>query len=153
MEEYLELNVDKFKFKVATDRVYTPSGVWAFWMQLQQENRVRVGLTDYLQQRSGDVSFISVKPVGTKFRTGDDFAEFETIKTVLDLPSPVSGTVVEINPAVETTPEIINQDPYDKGWLAVIETTNWETDRLKLLDPQTYLSVMKSEVEKELKNQ
>ena len=150
MNDYLELNVDKFKFRVATDRVYTTGGVWAFWMQVQQENRVRVGLTDYLQQHSGDVTFISVKPVGTKLSAEDDFAEFETIKTVLVLPSPVSGTIVEINPAIEMTPEIINQDPYDKGWLAIIETTNWEADRAKLLNPQAYVSVMKSEVEKEL---
>ena len=152
MRDYLELTVDKFKFKVATDRVYTEDGLWAFWMQLQQDNRVRIGLTDYLQQHNGDVTFISVKPVGTMLNAGDEFADFETIKEILVLPAPVSGTVVEINPALEMTPEIINQDPYDTGWLAVIETTNWEADRLNLLDPQAYFSVMKSEVEKEIEN-
>jgi glycine cleavage system H protein len=152
MSDYLELNVDKFKFRIATDRVYTTGGVWAFWMQLEQENRVRVGVTDYLQQHSGDITFISVKPVGTKLSAGDDFAEFETIKTIIVLPSPVNGTISEINPAIEITPEIINQDPYDKGWLAIIEATNWEADLAKLIYPQAYLSIMQSEVEKELKN-
>jgi len=151
MSEYLETTVDKFTFRVATDRRYTAEGVWAFWLQPQEGNRVRVGLTDYLQQHSGDVAFISVQPQGTRLAVGDDLAEVETMKAVLTLPSPLSGTVVEVNPATEKTPEIINQDPYDKGWLATIEATNWEADRAKLLDPRAYLSTMQTQIEQELK--
>ena len=151
MSEYLETTVDKFTFRVATDRRYTAEGVWAFWLQPQEGNRVRVGLTDYLQQHSGDVTFISVKPQGTKLAIGDDFAEVETMKAVLALPSPISGTVVEVNPAIELTPEIVNQDPYDKGWLVAIEATNWEADSGKLLEPRVYFSAMQSQIEQEMK--
>ena len=113
--------------------------------------RVRIGLADYLQQRSGDVAFATVQPVGTKLAAGERLAEIETIKTMVELPSPVSGTVVEVNPALDTTPELINQDPYNKGWLAVIETASWDTERATLLEPEAYFKVMEAEAKEEAK--
>ena len=68
MPEFLEVTVDKFTFKVATDRFYTREGVWA----LVEGNRVRIGLSDFLQQRSGDIAFAEVKPVGTAVAVGDE---------------------------------------------------------------------------------
>jgi glycine cleavage system H protein len=146
MPEYLETTVDKFVFRVATDRLYTPEGVWA----QPQGNRVRVGLTDYFQQRNGDVAFVHVKAAGTKLAGGDELAELETIKTNQSIFSPVSGTVVEVNPDLNLSPEIINQDPYVLGWLAAIEAADWESARAKLLDPQAYLAAMRSQAEQEL---
>jgi len=151
MPEYLETMIDKFTFRVATDRLYAGDGVWAFWVQPEDKNRVRVGLSDFLQQRSGDVAFVSVKPLGTVLAAGDELAEMETIKVNVSLISPVGGKVVEINQALELTPEIVNQDPYGKGWLVVIEVGNWEGDRAKLLDPQAYFSLMRQQAEQELK--
>lgn len=151
MPEYLETTVDKFSFRVAKDRLYTPQGAWAFWMKPEAANRVRVGLADYLQQRSGDVTFATVQPTGTKLVAGERLAEIETIKVLVELPSPVGGTVVEVNPALGATPEIINQDPYGTGWLAVIETTDWETERAKLLAPGAYFSAMEAEAREESK--
>jgi len=151
MPEYLETTVDKFTFRVAKDRVYTAKGVWVFWMQPEAPNRVRIGLTDYLQQRSGDVAFASVQPVGSKVIAGEKLADVETIKAMVELLSPVSGTVVEVNPALDTTPELINQDPYDKGWLAVIETASWDTERATLLGPEAYFKVMEAEAKEEAK--
>ena len=74
------------------------------------------------------------------------------MKVTVGLPSPVTGTIVEVNKALERTPEVINEDPYDKGWLAVVEVTDWEADRAKLLDPPAYLAVMQSQAEQELKS-
>jgi glycine cleavage system H protein len=146
MQEYHETTVDKFVFRVATDRLYTPDGVWAQCLG----NRVRVGLTDYFQQRNGDVAFVYVKAAGTKLAGGDELAELETIKTNQSIFSPVSGTVVEVNPDLDLSPEIINQDPYVAGWLAVIETADWEGERAKLLEPHAYLATMRSQAEQEL---
>jgi glycine cleavage system H protein len=151
--EYLEAVVDKFVFRVATDRLYSPDGVWAFWVESQGNGQVRIGLTDYLQQHNGDVAFAHVNPVGTKLAVGDEVAELETIKATVSLFSPVSGTVVAVNPDLDLSPEIINQEPYGKGWLAVIEATDWEADEANLLDPQAYLSAMRSQAEEELKKQ
>jgi glycine cleavage system H protein len=144
--EYLETTVDKFVFRVAADRLYSPEGIWV----QPQGTRVRVGLTDYAQQRSGDVAFVHVRSSGTKVVLGDEFAELETIKVNQSLFSPLTGTLVEVNAALELTPETINQDPFGKGWLAVIEAADWEADRAKLLDPQAYLAVMRSQAEQEI---
>lgn len=151
MPEYLETTVDKFIFRVASDRLYASDGVWAFWSESQGDGRVRVGLTDYLQQLNGDVAFAHIKPVGTKLTAGDEIAEIETIKANVSLIAPISGTVVEVNRDLDISPEIINQEPYGKGWLAVLEVTDWEAERAHLLDPQAYLSAMRSQAEEELK--
>jgi len=149
MSEYLETTVDKFIFRVASDRLYSSEGVWAF----AQGNRIRVGLTDYRQQLNGDVAFVHVKPVGTKLAVGDEFVELETIKATVSFFAPVGGAIVEVNSDLDLSPEVVNQEPYGKGWLAVIEATNWEADRLTLLDPHAYLSVMRSQAEEESKEQ
>jgi glycine cleavage system H protein len=112
MPEFLEILVDKFTFKVATDRFYNHEGVWA----KSEGGRVRIGLSDFLQQRSGDVAFAEVKPLGTAVAFGDEVAVIDTIKVNISLTSPVSGKVVEVNPAMGTAPEAINQDPYRAGW-------------------------------------
>lgn len=145
MTEYLETTVDKFTFRVAKDRYYTPQGAWAFWMKPEAPNHIRIGLTDYLQQRSGDVAFATVQPVGTKLVAGERMADIETIKTIVELQSPVNGMVVEVNAALEMTPEVINQDPYGDGWLAVVETTDWNAEHMDLLEPDAYLSAMRTE--------
>lgn len=147
VSEYLEANADKFKFRVATDRFYSPEGVWA---EPERGGRVRVGLGDFLQQRSGDVAFLSVKAAGTRLQAGDELAELETVKVNLSVHTPIGGTVVEVNKALDLTPEVVNRDPYGDGWLALIESPSWETDRPKLLDARAYLSVMQAQVEQEL---
>ena len=147
MPEFLESTVDKFTFKVAVDRFYTREGVWA----KPEGGRIRIGISDFVQQHSGDVAFAEVKPQGTAVTFGDEIAVIETIKVNISLASPVSGKVVEVNPAMETAPEAINQDPYGTGWLAFIETTDWESERTELLDSQAYFTKMKLEAEQEIK--
>ena len=147
MSEFLELTVDKFTFRTATDRYYNSEGVWA----LAEGNRVRIGLSDFLQQRSGDVAFAEVTPEVTVLAFGDEVAMIETIKAEVSLPSPVAGEVVEVNPAMEITPEVINRDPYGEGWLAVIEAEDWESDRARLLDPQGYFALVREQAEEEMK--
>ena len=153
MAEYLETTVDKFTFRVAKDRLYTPQGAWAFWMKPEAPDRVRIGLTDYLQQRSGDIAFATVAAVGAKVTAGGKLAEIETIKTNVELESPVNGTVVEVNPALDTAPEAINQDPYGLGWLAVIATSDWDAERAQLLEPEAYFAAMAAEAREELHKQ
>ncbi len=146
-EEMLKVTVDKFTFLVPTDRLYSEAGVW---VKLEGD-RVRLGLSDYLQQSSGDLAFARVEPVGTKLQRGGDFADIETVKVDVSLPSPLQGTIVEINPALAEASELINQDPYEKGWLAVIEPAGWEADRVQLLDPGAYLALVKEQAEAEMK--
>ena len=110
---------------------------------------MRIGVSDFLQQRSGDVAFAEVKPEGTVLAAGDEVAVIETIKVNISLTAPVSGKIVEVNQAIATAPEAINKDPYGEGWLAVIEPGDWETDRARLLDAQAYFTLMKRQAEEE----
>jgi glycine cleavage system H protein len=147
MSDYLETTVDKFTFKVATDRFYNAEGVWA----KDENGRIRIGLSDFVQQRSGDVAFAEVKPAGTILAAGEEAAVIETIKVSITYTSPVSGKIVEVNPAMNDAPEAINQDPYGAGWLAVMEVTDWEAECAKLLNPQAYFKIMKGQAEEETK--
>jgi glycine cleavage system H protein len=148
MTEFFETSVDKFTFRVAKDRFYNAEGVWVSI----DGGQARIGLSDFLQQRSGDVAFAEVKPVGSRLDQGDEFAVIETIKVDISLSSPVSGVVIEINASMETAPEVINQDPYGEGWLVVVEVENWEVDRASLLDGEAYFAKMKIQAEEENKN-
>jgi glycine cleavage system H protein len=147
MTEYLETTVDKFIFKVATDRYYSSQGLWV----KADGNLVRIGLSDFLQQRSGDVAFAEVNKPGISVNVGDEVSTIETIKVNISLTSPVRGKIVEVNAAMTTAPEAINQDPYGEGWLAVIEASDWEADRSALLDPPAYFTLMRDQAEEETK--
>ncbi len=147
MTNYLETKVDKFTFKVANDRFYSDKGIWA----LSKGSIVRIGLSDFVQQRSGDIAFADVKPAGTVLAAGDEAGAIETIKVNITIVSPVAGKIMKVNPLMETTPETINQDAFGEGWLCEIEATNWEADRKNLLDATSYFNKMKQEAENEVK--
>jgi len=148
VSDFLETTVDKFIFRVATDRLYSPDGLWA----LEEDGgaHVRLGVTDYQQQLNGDVAFAYLQPVGTVLAIDTEFAEVETIKATVSFSSPVTGKIVMVNGELDLTPEAVNQEPYGQGWLAVIEPTNWPAERAKLLDADSYLSLMRSQAEEEL---
>ena len=145
MSEFIEIAIDKFTFRVATDRRYTAEGLWA----LAEGDHVRVGLSDFAQQRSGDVAFAEVKPAGTRLEAGEELATLETIKVNTVFTAPVAGTVAEVNPAMTDAPETINQDPYGAGWLAVLLPADWAADQSRLLDAPAYLKVIKGLAEAE----
>jgi glycine cleavage system H protein len=147
MLDFLEFQVDKFIFKVASDRLYSDEGMWV----KLEDPYIRVGISDYLQQRSGDVAFAEIKPEGTVLAIGDELAVIETIKVNISLTSPVEGRVIEVNPEMETSPDVINQDPYGTGWMAVIDLTGMGNNLKHLLDAQTYYSQIKREAEQEVK--
>jgi glycine cleavage system H protein len=148
MSEFLETTVDKFIFRVATDRFYSRDGVWV--RETGSEGRVLLGVSDYFQQRNGDVAFIHIKPVGAKLSVAEEFAELETIKVNSSLFTPVAGTVTEVNATLDLTPEAINEDPYGKGWLAVLDAADGARDAATLLDPQSYLALIRSEAQQEI---
>lgn len=143
--DLLETTVGKFRFRVPTDRAYSPEGLW---VRDEGGGRARVGVTDYLQQHAGDVAFARVMPPGTQVEAGDELGSLETIKVDLVLPAPVGGAIVEANPALAAAPEVVNQDPYGGGWLAVVEVADRAAERL--LDPAAYLAHMRRLAEEEV---
>lgn len=148
MSQFLEYTLDKFTFKVATDRMYNADGVWA----RADGNRVTVGVSDFFQQHNGDVAFADVWTTGRTVAAGEEFASIETIKADVELPSPVSGAVVESNEKLVLEAEIINEDPYGAGWLAIVEAADWPTDRANLLTPEAYFEHMKARALEEAGN-
>ena len=146
-EEMLELTIDKFTFRVPKDLYFNDAGVW---VRLEGQ-KARLGLSDFAQQRSGDMAFAEVKPIETVLKPGDEFASVETIKVNISLPSPVTGTIVEVNTELQDAPELINQDPYGKGWLVVVELTDWDNDTRRLLDADAYYALIKRQAEEEVK--
>ncbi len=146
MTEFLETTVGKFIFRVAVDRLYTSAGLWV----LQSENIIRMGLSDFLQQRSGDIAFAEVKPAGTVLKADDELAAIETIKVNIALPAPVAGKIIRLNPSMQSSPEVINQDPYGDAWLCEMEPADWDHDSARLLTPQAYFEQMKREAENEV---
>lgn len=145
MVEFLEYTLDKFTFKVATDRFYNPEGVWA----KADGGRVTVGVSDFFQQHNGDVAFAEVWEVGTAVSPNNEFATIETIKVDVELPCPVSGTIAAVNEKLELEAEIINQDPYGAGWLTVIAAADWAADQANLMTPEAYFEHMKGQAQEE----
>jgi glycine cleavage system H protein len=147
MTTLFETKIDKFTFRVDPTCSFNSEGVWV----RVEGNRARLGLADFLQQRSGDIAFVEVKPAGTPLASGDEFSSIETIKVDISLSSPVTGKVLRVNPALESAPEIINQDPFGEGWICEVELSDWQKDQPRLLDAATYFEKMKHEAEEEVR--
>ena len=116
-----------------TDLRYTKKHEWA----RQEGNRVRVAITHYAQQELGDVVFVDLPQEGSILQAGEAFAVVESVKAVSDIFAPVGGRVVEVNHDLADHPELINQDPYGAGWIAVLEMEN-PAELDELLDADAY---------------
>ncbi len=100
------------------------------WIRIEGEKAV-IGVTDYAQEELGIVTAVELPSVGDELEQDDSFGSIEARKTVADLYAPVSGTVLEVNSEVADSPEPINDDPYDSGWLIMVEMS--DPEELKLL--------------------
>jgi glycine cleavage system H protein len=94
------------------------------WAKLEGDDLVRMGISDFAQDALGDVVYVEVPDVGTDVVAGEPCSEVESTKSVSDVNAPISGTVVAVNEALDTNPELVNSDPYGEGWFAVIEASN-----------------------------
>jgi len=108
------------KYVVKTDRYYTKDHVWA----LVKGNKAWIGITDYAQKELGDVVYIDLPQVGESYESGDTIANVESVKSVSPIYAPLSGTVVEVNETLSDEPHLINESPYEDGWIAVIELSD-----------------------------
>lgn len=147
-EKPFELKVDKWTFRVHRDRFYTENDTWA----KVQDDVATVGITDFIQNKAGDIMFVQHSDIGTVVEQFDEVASFESVKTVLDVISPVSGTIIEANSRLEAEPELMNKDPYGEGWVLKIRAEDFEADKGNLADPEGYFEVLKRKVEAERLN-
>jgi len=91
------------------------------WVKLAGDGTATVGITDYAQNSLGDITFVQMPKVGAVLTAGSTFGVVESVKAASDLYAPVSGTVLEVNAALDTAPETVNQDPYGAGWMLKLQ--------------------------------
>ncbi|MEM1581580.1 MAG: glycine cleavage system protein GcvH [Candidatus Bathyarchaeia archaeon] len=104
------------------------------WMWIKIENgKAKVGITDYAQKQMREIVFVELPSVGSQIKKDEPFGTLESVKSVSDLISPLTGKVAEVNSRAIESPEIINGDPYGEGWLIVVEPKNLETELATLM--------------------
>ena len=110
------------------------------WIRIEGD-KAYVGITDYAQEQLGDIVFVDVPTVGETLSKGETFGTIEVVKTISDLFSPVSAEILELNEDLEENPELVNSDPYGKGWIIKIRLTDLG-EVADLLDAEAYKKVI-----------
>ncbi|KAA0003395.1 MAG: glycine cleavage system protein GcvH [Thermoplasmata archaeon] len=117
--------------------LYTETHEWV----LKKNGIARIGITDYAQQHLTDVVYVELPEVGKVFKKGDEIATIESVKSVSEVYAPISGEITAINERLENEPELINQSPYDDGWLFEMKMEN-EGELNSLLSPSAYKKIL-----------
>ncbi len=94
------------------------------WLKIAADGTALVGITDHAQNSLGDITFVQVSKVGATLKAGESFGVVESVKAASDVYSPASGTVLEVNKALDANPEKVNQAPYTDGWMLRLKLTN-----------------------------
>ena len=110
------------------------------WVKIEGDTAI-VGITDFAQSELGDIVFVDVESVDEELNVGDIFGSVEAVKTVSDLYLPISGKVIEFNEELESEPELVNTDPYGKGWIIKLKIAN-DADQSELLSAEQYQEVI-----------
>jgi glycine cleavage system H protein len=110
------------------------------WLRVEG-NAGYVGVTDFAQGELGDIVFIEIETVGETLSKEEVFGTIEAVKTVSDMFMPVSGEILELNPALEESPDVVNKDPYGKGWMVKIKITD-PSQTASLLTPEQYKALL-----------
>ncbi|MDD4646230.1 MAG: glycine cleavage system protein GcvH [Bacteroidales bacterium] len=110
------------------------------WIRVEGDSAF-VGITDYAQSNLGDIVFLEIETVGETLAKSEAFGNIEAVKAVEELYMPVSGEVLEVNPALESSPEVVNKDPYGQGWMIKIKVSD-ASEMGTLLDAAAYTSLI-----------
>lgn len=105
---------------------------------LEKDGQYVIGLTDYAIEQLGDIVFLELPDVGAEFVKGEVFATIESVKAASEIYMPISGKIVEINEAVVDNPELLNESPFEKGWLVKVESDTATVDSVDLLEYDDY---------------
>lgn len=122
------------------DLFYSQDHIWV----REEDNLVRIGITEFGQDELGDIVFVELPEVGEELEVEEPFGSVESVKTVSELYAPIGGTIVEINDDLEENPEFINESPYDKAWIITIEPS--DSEQLdELLTDAEYLALIEDD--------
>lgn len=111
------------------------------WIQLHNDGTATIGITAFAQQELGDIVYVEVDTIGKTLDAGAVFGTVEAVKTVSDLYLPIAATILELNTALENQPELVNNDPYQAGWMVKVKLTN-VADYENLLTPEAYQAIV-----------
>jgi glycine cleavage system H protein len=122
---------------VKVDNYEVPEGLYYSndfaWIKIEGD-KVRMGITDYAQKQLREIVYAELPEAGTEVRQNEPYGTLESVKAVSDLVAAISGTIEEVNAEVKSQPELLNEDPYMKGWLAVVKPTNLQAELANLMD-------------------
>ena len=122
---------------VKVDDYEVPEGLYYHkefaWARVE-DGKVRIGISDYAQKQLLEIVYVELPSVGDTITQNDPFGTVESVKAVSDLIAPISGTIKELNGDLESKPELLNEDPYDKGWIIVVTPTNLDAELKEIMD-------------------
>nr|MDO8081776.1 glycine cleavage system protein H [Candidatus Freyarchaeota archaeon] len=147
MEVTFTLEGESVTIKLPEDLYYNNDHCW-----VKVENgKARIGFDDFGQATAGKILFVRLKPEGKTTEADKSFGSVETGKWVGPLKAPISGTILEVNPELKKKPTIINEDPYGKGWLVVVQPTNLKPELSKLITGASIKNWINKEIKERLK--
>lgn len=143
--EYEVYKKDKFVFRIPTNEhfYFNENDVWVY----VSGNKARVGVTDFVQKSLSDIMFFTPPTVGAEISQFDEAGSLESGKAVFEVICPVSGIVTAVNDRLVNEPELINQNPYEQGWIVEVEMSDFDDDRELLHDFDGYFPIMKRKVD------
>lgn len=137
--DFIAVTYDKFTFKIpAQGYLFNENDCWVRVIG----NRARVGVSDFVQQNMTDITYFEPTQVGKEVEQFDEVGSLESGKSMMDALSPVSGRIVAVNSQLVDSPEMVNEDPYGKGWIAEIELRDFDSDKEFLLDAAAYSKIV-----------
>jgi glycine cleavage system H protein len=145
LSEFLKTVFGKFELRVRKGYYYVEDGFWAN----VEDDKVRIGITDYFQRTLGDAAFVESGKKGSTVERGEQVGTLETAKAAVDVISPVSGIIEEANSLLNDRPELVNSDPYGEGWFAILKPSNIEADLKTLMNADDYFKLMLKKLQTE----
>ena len=113
------------------------------WLKVQGDTAI-MGITDYAQKSLHEIVFVDLPEVGRKVKQMESIGTVESVKAVSEIYTPISGEIIEVNTELNEKPELVNQDPYGKGWIAKIQPEKLDEEIKNLLDPEKYREYLKA---------
>ena len=133
----VSFSIGEVKGLVKVDDFEVPEGFYYHkefaWARVE-DGKVRIGITDYAQKQLREIVYVELPSVGDTITQNDPFGTLESVKAVSDLIAPISGTIKEVNGDLESKPELLNEDPYGKGWIIVVTPTNLDAELKEIMD-------------------
>ena len=123
------------KFVVPLNLLYTKTHEW---VKLTEEGLALIGITDYAQKTLHEIIYVELPEVNGEVEAGEAFMTVESVKAVSEVYAPISGRIVDTNRELISSPEKVNESPYERGWLVKIKPFNWDNESKNLLTPEQY---------------